>query len=272
MPEMTGIPPRRRSRVVFWVAAIAILSAIAATALLANDKRNLRIIAERYHLTWLDLAPVVPPRPPSPTKPPTRPIAVRPAVGKLAPQRFFSDLQAVPGVFLRHWKIAGEDICSRITEAGIAVSKWGKGGLDNETFECSYQTPVSETSTSEQPSLFVIVRGAPKGDIGNVRIKAILPETPAGNELQKKLQVLVRVLIEETQWRDLSDAANQIDELQNVTKSAFGARLVFSHEFGDPRRFNLILDLDSATAHQRAAAAYFDRSKHLALPHGPSRQ
>lgn len=267
---MTGTPPRRRSRLVFWIAAIAILSAVAATALLANDKRNLRIVAERYHLTWLHLAQVPPPSPPLPIKIPNRQIAVRPSVGKLAPQRFFSDLQAGPGVFRRHWKIAGNDICSRIAEAGIAVSKWGKGGLGDATFECSYQTPVSETSTSEQPSLFLIVRGAPKGDIGNVRIKAILPETPAGKELQKKLQVLVRVLIEETQWRDLSDAANQIDELQNVTKSAFGARLAFSHEFADPRRFNLILDLDSSAADQRAASVYFDRSKHLALPHAPS--
>lgn len=262
---MTVSPPRRRSRVVFWIATLAILSAIAATALLANDKRNLRAIAEHYHLDWLKLGPSAEVRPLPRVKRETRQISVRPSVGKPVSPRLFSGLQAAPSTFLRHWKISGETVCDRISQAGIAVGPWHRGDLDSKTFECSYQTPVSETPVSDRPSLFVIVRGTPDGDIANVRIKAILPDTPAGNQLERQFQALVAALVQETQWRDLNDALNQIDRLENVTQSVFGAKLVFSHEFADPRRFNLILDLDKPTKEQSATAAYFDTSKRFAL-------
>jgi Family of unknown function (DUF6030) len=266
---MTVAPPRRRSRIVFWIAALAIVSAIAATALLANDKRNLRAIAERYHIGWLNFAPTIPPRQPPPARH-TRPITVSPAVGKPVPPRMFSNLQAVPSTFLRHWKISGETVCDRLGQAGIAIGRWKQGDLDSSTFECSYETPISETAISEQPSLFVIVRGTSDGDVANVRIKAILPDTPAGADLNRQFQALVRVLVQETQWHDLDDAVAQIEKLQNVTQSAFGAKLVFSHEFANPRRFNLILDLDKPTRDQIATAAFFDTSKRFSLPEAPA--
>ena len=264
---MTVSPPRRRSRIVFWIAAIAILSAIVATALLANDKRNLRALAERYHIAWLNFAPTIPPLPPH-AKQAARPVAVSPAVGKLASQHLLDGSQATPATFLRHWKISGETVCSRMAQAGIAVGAWHQGDLGSSTFECSYQTPVSETDTSERPSLFVIVRGTSGGDIANVRIKAILPDSAAGDELKRQFQVLVKVLIQETQWRDLNEAADRIGKLENATQSAFGARLVFSHEFADPRRFNLILDLDKPSRAESATAAFFDTSKHFPLAEG----
>jgi hypothetical protein len=263
---MTVSPPRRRSRIVFWIAAIVILSAIAATALLANDKRNLRAIAAHYHIAWLDFAPTVAPRQPPLAKRGVRPIAVSPAMGKPVSPRLVDGVESAPGTFLRRWKISGETVCSRIAQAGVAVGQWHQGDLDSSTFECSYQTPVTDTDTSEQPSLFVIVRGMPNGDIANVRIKAILPDNPAGNELKRKFQGLVEVLVQQTQWRDFDAAADQIDKLQNVTQSVFGARLVFSHEFANPRRFNLILDLDKPTKAQSATAAFFDTSKHFPIP------
>lgn len=265
---MTVAPPRRRSRIVFWIAALAVVSAIAATALLANDKRNLRAIAERYHIAWLDFAPTIPPRLPPPVKH-ARLIAVSPAVEIPLPPRLFSDLQAAPSSFLRRWKISGETICGRIAQAGIAIGRWKQGDLDSSTFECSYETPISETATSEQPSLFVIVRGTSDGEVANVRIKAILPDSPAGADLNRQFQALVRVLVQETQWRDLDEAAAQIEKLQNVSQSTFGAKLVFSHEFANPRRFNLILDLDKPTRDQVVTASFFDRSKQLPLPKTP---
>lgn len=265
---MTVSPPRRRSRIVFWIAAIAILSAIVATALLANGERNLRAIAERYHITWLNLTLPPPPRPPPHINGKAKSIPVLPRAGKPA-ARLLADLQAAPAAFLRHWKISGETICGRIAQAGVAVGQWHQGDLDSSTFECSYETPIADNAPSEQPSLFIIVRGLPDGEVDNVRIKVILPDTPAGNTLRQQFQTLVRMLVQETQWRDLGEAADQIDKLENVTVSAFGAKLVFSHEFANPRRFNLILDLDKPNKDQNATAAFFDTSKHFPLADGP---
>lgn len=262
---MTVAPLKRRSRIVFWIAACAILSAIVATALLANDRRNLRAIAEHYHITWLDVAPTAAPIEPPRAKRTGR-IAVAPLTGISVHLHLFAELHATPSTFLRRWKVSGETICARIAQAGIPVGAWKQGDLDSATFECSYQTPVSEAATADRPSLFVIVRGTPNGDVANVRIKAILPETPAGADLNRQFQALVRVLIEETQWSDLNGATDQIEKLENVTQTAFGAKLAFSHEFANPRRFNMILDLDKPTMDQTATAVYFDTPRWLALP------
>ena len=47
---MSVAPPRKKSWAVFWIAAVVIGSIILATALLANDMRNLRALDRRYHL------------------------------------------------------------------------------------------------------------------------------------------------------------------------------------------------------------------------------
>ncbi|MBO9099860.1 MULTISPECIES: DUF6030 family protein [unclassified Rhizobium] len=266
---MTVSPPRRKSRIVFWLAAILILTGIVATALLANDRRNLRFLAYRYHIGWLGYETVMPPKKlpqakqgPRPVAPPPSP----PAVVKPVATRLFTNLNSAPSFFLRRWKIAGEKACNAISRAGFPVGPWHQGAIDNSTFECSYQTPVSETAAEEQPSLFVIVRGTPKGEVSSIRVKAILPETPAGQELQAKFQGLVHAIVQAVGWSDLSDATDRIGRLENVTQSSFGARIAFSHEFADPRRFNLILDIDRPTGDRIVAANFFDTSKWLPLP------
>jgi hypothetical protein len=63
---MSVAPPRKKSWAVFWIAAVVIGSIILATALLANDMRNLRALDSRYHLNLF-------PRPEQkPTSPPAK--------------------------------------------------------------------------------------------------------------------------------------------------------------------------------------------------------
>ncbi|MCJ9725644.1 DUF6030 family protein, partial [Agrobacterium sp. BETTINA12B] len=68
---MSVAPPRKKSKAVFWIAAIVIGSIILATALLANDMRNLRTLDTRYQLNLFS--------------PPAHPPPV-PAVAAAAPQ------------------------------------------------------------------------------------------------------------------------------------------------------------------------------------------
>lgn len=121
---MTVSPPRRKSRIVFWLAAILILTGIVATALLANDRRNLRFLAYRYHIGWLGYETVMPPKKlpqakqgPRPVAPPPSP----PAVVKPVATRLFTNLNSAPSFFLRRWKIAGEKACNAISRAGFPV-------------------------------------------------------------------------------------------------------------------------------------------------------
>lgn len=264
---MTASLPRRHSRMVFWISATAIVSAIAATALFANDKRNLRLIAERYQLRWLEPILSSPPAeiaPPAPAAPAA--VITEPTVGKLVSQHLIAGLPGMPGEFLRRWNVSGTHLCEKIAEAGFTASRWHQSDLDASTSECSYETPVADNTASEQPSLFVIVRGSPSGDIGNIRIKAILPETEAGNALKLRFQALFRTIARRTEWRELTDAEVRIDRLDDVNQTTFGTRLFFGHEFENPRRFNLIIDLERPSAKKNMTVTFFDRSKWLPLP------
>lgn len=268
---MTVAPPLRRSRLVFWVAAIGILSAIVATALLANDGRNLHALAEHYHWRWDAPKAATAPMPAVAAadragRRGPRLAAAPQATAKPLPRQLVTDLRATPAAFLRRWKLSGETLCRRIAEAGIAVGPWHKGDFDSSASECSYETPAADGSPAQPASLFVIVRGTTAGAIENVRIKAILPDNTAGDAVKRTFVALLGVLVRDTQWGDLGDAVAQIGRLENVTQSSFGARLVFSHEFADQRRFNLILDLDQPSPAQSPTAAFFDASKWLPLP------
>lgn len=295
---MTVAPPRRKSRFVFWIASIAVLSVVIATALLANDKRNLRILAERYKLTWLELEPLSPaPLPSTPANPAStapvgkpageitetpetkpartfapaprgaRVIAVRPAAGNPVPLRFFTAPQPLASDFLRRWKVSGATLCRKISAAGIAFGRWGPGDFDSTTSECSFETPVQASdSSADAPSLFAIVRGSEKGDIATIRIKAILPDTPAGKAMKERFMGLVQLLIEETQWDDFSAAAEKMNRLENVTQSSSGVKLTFAHEMENPHRFNMLIELDRATPELERTAEFFDTSRRLPIP------
>lgn len=288
---MTIAPPRRKSRIVFWIAALAVISAVLATALLANDKHNLRLLAERYHWTWLRLdetpspipqavsanPPAAAPKKEAQETPPepaaqrgARVIAVRPVVGQPVSLRLFADPKQNPSDFVRRWKVSGVRLCDEIAAAGISMSRWHPAEFADALSECSMETPVSPTDTSaDPPSLFAIIRGTQKGEIQTIRMKAVLPETAAGNAMKDRFLALVRLVITETQWLDFKTAADRIGKLQDVTQSTSGVKLTFAHEMENPRRFNLLLEIDLSTPEMEQTAAFFDATKRFPLPRHP---
>lgn len=264
---MSIAPPRRRSRAVFWIATIVIASAILATVLLANDKKNLRAVARHYHITWFDgwLLTSVPLA--------ERPVVAVKAKPKLAPVKteirlpehmFEVEPAATEPSFVRSWKISGEDLCSKLVEAGLPVGKWKQSGFDTGTYECSYEK--QEGKGADAASFFVIVRGTAEGELSNVRLKVILPDTDAGRTFREKFVEAVTMLVKQSQWPDFEAALDPVGRLENVTLAAFGAKLTFSHEFEDARRFNLVFDLERTTPQQRRTGAYFDPDKWLPGP------
>ncbi|TCR81550.1 DUF6030 family protein [Rhizobium sp. BK376] len=264
---MSIAPPRKKSRAVFWISTIIIGTAILATVLLANDKRNLRTLTQYYHITWFDswlhqdvpvaAKPVVAVR----TKPR---LAQVQAQIPLPEHAFDKAPSTMPVSFIRTWKISGEDLCAKLADAGLPVSKWKQSGFDTGTFECSYE--AQNGKGDNEASFFIIVRGTETGELANVRLKVILPDTDGGRAFRDKFVNTVTTLVTESQWPDFQAALEPIGRLENVTLAAFGAKLTFSHEFEDARRFNFVLDLERTTAEQRRAGDYFDTSKWLPVP------
>ncbi len=258
---MTIAPPRKKSTAVFWIATILIGSSILATVLLANDGRNLKALAQYYHLSWFD-----PPLPPPTAAKPVVALKARlkPAQIQLSEHMLDEGLPAMEASFVRTWKISGEALCARLIEAGFPVGAWKQSGIDTGTFECSYET--QDSKGPDAASFFVIVRGTATGEVSNVRLKVILPDTDAGRAFRDKFTGVVAMLVKESQWPDFETTLEPIGRLENVTRTAFGAKLTFSHEFEDPRRFNFVFELERATPQQRRTGNVLDSARWLPSP------
>jgi hypothetical protein len=259
---MSVAPPRKKNRLVFWIAIAVIAVAIVATVLLANDKRNLKALAHRYGVTWFDEVPKAPG--PIAAAEPKRP---QPRNVKVPKHAFDAVIPATAATFTRYWRISGDELCAHLTQAGLDVGPWTQSGFDAGTYECSH---MLEGKPAGQPddaaSLFVIARGTPSGEVSGLRMKLIAPDTDEGRAMREKFSAVVDTLVKETQWSDFRESLDAVGRLENATQAAFGAKLTFSHEFADPRRFNFILELNRATPDERRSAAYFDREKWLASP------
>jgi hypothetical protein len=285
--------PRKKSRAVFWIAAIVIGSIILATALLANDMRNLRALDARYHLDLFDgsaqqpLTPTVAAAAPQITAgqiaapksatanpattaakasaaTPATPVKA-PATAKAARARlshlFDTPVDALRGAFVRSWRITGPALCADLTKSGLPVGEWRQSALGAGTFECSYEIQKGGNGDPNAASFFIIIRGAPTGELDNIRIKVIMPDNADGRAIGETFIDAVVMLLTETRWLDFQTALDAIGKLQDVTQRAFGAKLSFFREFRNDRSFNLQLGLDRKTPEEIRTAIVFDKAR-----------
>jgi len=254
---MSVAPPRKKSRAVFWIAAVVIGSIILATALLANDMRNLRALDSRYHLNLFPkqeqqaaTPPPVPAQeqqpahaatPPAMTSaapaPAARNVRVKPASITAKPSvRKRSHLldepvDALLSAFVRSWRISGETLCADLVKFGLPVGQWRQSELGAGTSECSYAIQKGAYGDANAASFFIIARGKPSGELETIRIKVIMPDNADGKSIAGTFVDTVVLLLNETHWLDFQAALDSIGKLQDVTLQAFGAKLSFFKEF-----------------------------------------
>ncbi|MEF0940837.1 DUF6030 family protein [Rhizobium sp. BR 362] len=295
---MSVAPPRKKSRAVFWIATIVIGSIILVTALLANDMRNLRALDLRYHLDLFNGSAQQPAPPavtaaapqtatqPSTSKPAEVAVeknatanpattaapaqkqaapAKSPTTAKPAPARrshiFDPPVDALRGAFVRSWRITGQALCADLAKSGLPVGEWKQSAVGAETFECSYQIQKGGNGDPRAASFFIIVRGAPGGELDNIRIKVIMPDNADGRAIGATFIDAVVLLLTETRWLDFQTALDAIGKLQDVTLEAFGAKLSFFREFRNDRSFNLQLGLQRKAPEQIRTAIVFDKAR-----------
>jgi hypothetical protein len=256
---MTVTPPRRKNRTLFWISTILIVSAVAATVLLANNMRNLQAVAQRYHFTWFDHQEKVVPKVVA-----SKPMAKLNRLETRVPNQFFKAASSAPGAFVRTWRQTGDSLCAKLEQAGVAVGRWEQSAPGATTFECT-NAPVGAAETSDTPSLVVTARGT-FSQVTDVRVKVVVPFTPAGMAVRDRFLSVVAMLIDQTRWLDLKASVASISRLENVAQPAFGAKLTFFHEYNNIRRCTLLLELQSQTPQERLASAYFEKVKWFPLP------
>ncbi|MFB2562936.1 DUF6030 family protein [Rhizobium sp. IMFF44] len=291
---MSVAPPRKKSRAVFWIAAVVIGSIILVTALLANDMRNLRALDDRYHFNLFlkpeqhPAAPTTPVREQQPSHAATPPAAapktsapaassvrVKPATVAANPSPkkrshlLDEPVDALLSAFVRSWRISGQTLCADLQKFGLSVGEWRQSELGAGTSECSYAVQKGAYGDPKAASFFIIARGKPSGEIDTIRIKVIMPDNDDGKAVAGTFVDTVVLLLNETHWLDFQAALEAIGKLQDVTLQAFGAKLAFFKEFQSDNNFNLQLELRRTSPEQLRTAIVFDKAR-WTLPSPPS--
>ncbi|MBM7048568.1 DUF6030 family protein [Rhizobium lusitanum] len=289
---MSVAPPSKKSRAVFWIAAVVIGSIILATALLANDMRNLRALDRRYHLNLFPRpeqqaatssakaartksSPTVGAVPANtagnaaavaagaPAHAPATPAKV--AATKPRPTRtshlFDAPVDTLLSAFVRSWRISGQTLCADLVKFGLPVGEWRQSELATGTSECSYAIQKGAYGNANAASFFIIARGKPTGELDTIRIKVIMPDNPDGKAIGGTFVDAVVLLLNETHWLDFQTALDAIGKLQDVTLQAFGAKLSFFKEFQSNNSFNLQLELRRTAPEQIRTAIVFDKAR-----------
>ena len=165
------------------------------------------------------------------------------------------------GAFVRSWRITGPALCADLTKSGLPVGEWRQSALGAGTFECSYEIQKGGNGDPNAASFFIIIRGAPTGELDNIRIKVIMPDNADGRAIGETFIDAVVMLLTETRWLDFQTALDAIGKLQDVTQRAFGAKLSFFREFRNDRSFNLQLGLERKTPEEIRTAIVFDKAR-----------
>ena len=291
---MSVAPPRKKSRAVFWIAAVVIGSIILATALLANDMRNLRALDDRYHLNLFPKpeqhaavptaavqeqqpshAATPPAAAPKTSAPASSSVRVKPATVTAKPfvkkrsHLLDEPIDALLSAFVRSWRISGQTLCADLQKFGLSVGEWRQSELGAGTSECSYAVQKGAYGDPKAASFFIIARGKPSGEIDAIRIKVIMPDNDDGKAVAGTFVDTVVLLLNETHWLDFQAALETIGKLQDVTLQAFGAKLAFFKEFQSNNNFNLQLELRRTSPEQLRTAIVFDKAR-WTLPSPPS--
>lgn len=230
---MTDIPVRK-SRVVFVSLTLAIIGAIIATVLLANDRRHLNALLVYYGY-------MEPPQPEPPLgKKRRNPAGDTVPLSGTGAERLFSGSGMTP--FARIIHFPAPDMCKLFSNRGYEGEGWQPSPL-GEASECTAEKAIAGSKDAgEAPaSLFVVIRGTAQDDITALRIKMLAPATPHGEAALKELDSALADLIEATGWSDLTPLRQRILALEDVNMTDYSLSVTFKREITNPDAYNLII-------------------------------
>lgn len=259
--------PRTRKRsgaLIFWLVFLALAGAIVATMLLANDKRNLKLVLRE--LGFQSRTTMVIPKPGVMEAFKGKRIQ---GVAVTIPGQFF--LPPVAGrdsVFLRSLaRKDGEGLCQMLRKEGFDMTAWEASAFNQTVFECSYETSITNPEKPDDPStFFMMIKGNATGDLTSARAKIVVTGANAQADLAKRAADALKVFALHTRWLDLADDLAKVAALQSFVISSHGITARFQSEFSGPGRYNLILSATAPlTLAQRRTQEFFDRTRHWPL-------
>ncbi|NUS68254.1 MAG: hypothetical protein HOQ41_07865, partial [Ensifer adhaerens] len=160
-----GKPARNTGLRFFIVALLLIITAIVATALLANEQRNLKraLLAFGLPTTFLERGK---PDEATGTK---RARRVPPRIA--LPAWTFQDLQTPEQQFLRVIRSDPKALCDELRDAGFRELEWKSSAGERAQWECSSLISFPRPGEDQPSSIFIFVKGSGEDEISSFRVK-----------------------------------------------------------------------------------------------------
>jgi len=261
---MTERRDGRSGLIVFSLFAVLLAGAIGATALLANDYRNLNRLLVRFGYPPLETAAA---------RRELRPYELRgprlPRPRGLVSERLIAPA-ALPngGRFVRTIRKAPEALCEALRKSGFVNSGWRAGSFDAESWECmSYREFPGEREGPRPPSsAFLSIKGNAEARISSFRIKLNIEDRATQAAVTEAVIAAIDVFLDEVRWEEAPEIFADIRALREFDLLRFGNRIQLKKEFSETPRYNFLITPDRGRARGSRIPDYFDRSRWLPLP------
>lgn len=254
---------KRRGALIFWLVFLAIAGGIAATVLLANDRRNLRVLLREI---GYETRTMVIPKPGTLEK--FKGKRIDGATVQIPGQMFLPPLISRGSAFLRTLENKdGKGLCQLLRKDGFDMTVWEGGAFTHDVLECSYEATVPNVEKPDDPStFFLMIKGNAAGDLFSARAKIVITSLDAQADLAKRAADALKAFALHTHWLDLADGLTRVASLKSFVLSSHGITARFQNEFSGPGRYNLILSASSPlTPAQHRTQVYFERKRYWPL-------
>jgi len=252
-------PARRTGLRFFLVALVLIITAILATALLANEQRNLRkvLVALGLPTTFLE------------RNKPSEPMADKPARHEppriALPAWTFQDLQTPEQQFMRVIRSDPKALCDELRDVGFRELEWKAGAGERAQWECSSLVSFPRPGEDKPSSIFIFVKGSGEEEITSFRVKLNIERPDDRQAVTTAAARAASVFLDHVRWADAASVTLQIQALREFDLKRFGSRIQFKRESDEVTpRYNFLANQPPRARPKSIAELYFDRSKWLA--------
>lgn len=252
----------RSGKIFFLIAVGLVFAGILATVLLANGHRNLDLL-----LTYLGYPNLIPQTAPAQQQvkiTQSRGIRMPPA-RMVLPVYAFNDLRGPEQHFIRLIQSAPLTLCEQLRDGGFGELAWTISRANKDNWECSSSVELPPSSTPEQSSLFIVIKGDGENRVTSFRIKLNIENAADTAKVSELAGEAANIFLRQVRWGNPDEIIGKIHALEPFDLRNFGSRIQFKKEFGETPRYNFLANQISAPGKKMPGDLFFDRSKWFPL-------
>ncbi len=255
----------RSGKFLFALLTLGILSAIAATVLLANDYRNLNRLLQHFGYPAIRSQQVA--REP-------RSYEIRgnriPRPRVEIPERLVSRIAPMETKFTRPVRRDPRQLCEAMEPAGFASGGWQEG-LAGGGWECTSlrEFPAEGDGDGPKTSAYLSIRGNDEERFSSFRIKLNLENDRSRTALTDAAIAAIDIFFKELRWSDVPEVTENIRALKDFNIVVFGNRFQLKREFGETPRYNFTITPDRTRPKNTYLPDYFNHDQWLPMPEQP---